>query len=65
MNVCGSTTKDGMAKSKFEPCGVCRVKGNSDLCVLCGKWIHGKRAGVKIVTEKELLERHWREKKVM
>ena len=34
-------TKDGMSKSKVDPCGVCslRVKANSVLCVQCGKWI--------------------------
>ena len=38
--VCGSTTKDGMSKSKVDPCGVCslRVKANSVLCLQCGKW---------------------------
>ena len=35
-------TKVGMRRSKVVPCGVCslRVKGNSVLCVLCGKWNH-------------------------
>ena len=38
--VCGSTTKDGLSKSKVDPCGVCslRVKANSVLCLQCGKW---------------------------
>ena len=44
-------TKDGLSKSKVDPCGVCslRVKANSDLC---GKWIHGRCARVKMVTAK-------------
>ena len=35
-------TKDLMSKGTVEPCWVCslRVKVNSVLCVLCGKWIH-------------------------
>ena len=39
-------TKDGMSKSKVNPCGVCslRVKANSALCLQCGKWIHGRCA---------------------
>ena len=43
-----------MSKSKVEPCGVCslRVKANSVLCVQCGRWIHGRCAGVKSVTPK-------------
>ena len=47
-----SITKDGMSKSKVDPCGVfsMRVKANSVLCVQCGKWIHGRCAGVKRVT---------------
>ena len=45
-------TKDGMSKNKVDPCGVCRlrVKVNSVLCLQCGKWIHGRCAGVKWVT---------------
>ena len=45
-------TQDGLSKSKVDPCGVCslRVKTNSVLCVQCGKWIHGRCAGVKRVT---------------
>ena len=47
-------TKDGMSKSKVDPCGVCslRVKANSVLYVLCGKWIHGRCDRVKRVTLK-------------
>ena len=40
--------------SKVDPCGVCglRVRANSVLCTVCGKWIHGRCAGVKRVTGK-------------
>ena len=46
--VCGGITKDGLSKSKIDPCGVCslRVKANSVLYVQCCKWIHGRFAGV-------------------
>ena len=52
--VCGSITKDGISKSKFDPCGVCslRIKVSSALCLQCGKWIYGRCAGVKRVTPK-------------
>ena len=45
-------TKDGMSKSKVDPCGVCslRVKANSVLSEQCGKWTDGRCAGVKRVT---------------
>ena len=45
-------TKDGMSKSKVDPCGVCSIRGkaSSVLCVQCGKWIHGRCAGVKRAT---------------
>ena len=35
--VCGGITKDGMSKSKVDPCRVCsfRVKANSVLCLQC------------------------------
>ena len=35
-------TQDGLSKSEVNPCRVCslRVKANSVLCVLCGKWKH-------------------------
>ena len=51
--VCGSITKDGMYKSKVDPCWVCclTVKANSVLCLQCGKWIHGRCAGMKSVTQ--------------
>ena len=37
--VSSGITKDGLYKSKVDPCGVCslRVKANSVLCVQCGK----------------------------
>ena len=52
--VSGGITKDGMSKSKFEPCGVCslRVKANSVLGAQCGKLIHSRCAEVKKVTPK-------------
>ena len=42
--VSSGITKDGLYKSKVDPCAVCslRVKANSVLYVECGKWIHGK-----------------------
>ena len=50
--VSSGMTKDGMSKSKVDPCEVCslRVNTNAVLCVQCCKWIHGRRAGVKRVT---------------
>ena len=44
-------TRDGLSKSKVDTCRVCslRVKANSVLCVQCGRWIHGRCAGVKWV----------------
>ena len=46
--ISGGITKDGLSKSKVDPCGFCslRVKANS---FLCGKLIHGWCAGVKMV----------------
>ena len=46
--VCGGITQNGLSKSKVDPCGVCslRVKANSVLCLQCGKWIHGRCAGM-------------------
>ena len=51
VTVSGSITKDGMSKSRVDPCGVCslRVMANS---VVCGKWINGRYARVKRVTPK-------------
>ena len=52
--VSGGITKDGMSKGKVDTCGICslRVKANSVLCLQCGKWIHGRCAGMKRVTPK-------------
>ena len=52
--ISGGITKDGTSKSKVDPCGACslRVKATLVLCLQCGKWIHGRCAGVKIVTPK-------------
>ena len=52
--VCGGITKDGISKSKVDPCSVCclRVKANSVLFLVCGKLIHGSCEGVKMVTAK-------------
>ena len=52
MIVNGGITKDGLSKSKFDQCGVCSLRVNSVFCVQCGKWIRGRRAGVKRVTAK-------------
>ena len=50
----GDITKDGMSKCKVDPCEVYswRVKANSAMCIQCGKWIHGRCAGLKMVTPK-------------
>ena len=47
-------TRDGMSKSNVDPCVVCslRVKANSVLCLLCGKWMHGRCARLKRVAPK-------------
>ena len=52
MMVSGDLTRNGLSKNKVYPFGVCslRVKANSVLCVQCGKWMHGRCAGVKKVT---------------
>ena len=54
--VSSGITKDGLSKSKVDSCEVCtlRVKANLVLCVQCGKWIHGRCAGVKRVTPKKV-----------
>ena len=43
-----------MPKSKVDPCGVCslRAKANPVLCLQCGRWIHDRYAGLKMVTPK-------------
>ena len=50
--VSSGITKDGLSKSKDDPCWVCslRAKANSVLCVQCGKWIHGRCTRAKRVT---------------
>ena len=52
--VSGGISRDGMSKSKVDPCGVCslNVKVNSALCLQCGNWSHGRCARVKRVTSK-------------
>ena len=41
--------KDGLSKSKIDPCGVCSfiVRANLVLCMQCGSWIHGRCVGVR------------------
>ena len=45
----GCVTKNGLSRSKVDPCGVCslRVKVSSVLCVKCGKWLHIRCCGLK------------------
>ena len=52
MMVSSVIMKDGLSKSKIDPCGVysLRVRTNSVLYVQCGKWIHDRCARVKRVT---------------
>ena len=52
--VSGGITKDGICKREVVPCVVCslRVKVDSVLCLHCGKWIHSRCVGVKMVTPK-------------
>ena len=52
--VSGSITKDGMSKSKVDPCWICslRVKANMVLFLKCSKWINGRCTGMKSVTPK-------------
>ena len=42
--VSGGITKDGLSKSKVDPCGVGSliIKANSLLCIQCGRWIDGR-----------------------
>ena len=49
MIVSGGITKDGLSKSKVDPCWVCslRIKANFVLYVQCCKRIHSKRVGRK------------------
>ena len=50
--VCSGITIVGIFKGKVDPSGVCCliVMANSVLCLQCGKWIHGRCAGVKMMT---------------
>ena len=50
----GTITKDGMSKSKVDPCWVCslRAKANSFFLVHCGRWIQNKCAGMMGVTSR-------------
>ena len=52
--ISGRITMDGLSKSKAYPCTVCclGVKANSVVYVQCGRWVHGRCAGVKRVTPK-------------
>ena len=52
--VSNGITKDGLSKSKVESCGAISLRGkaNTDMCVQCSKWIHGRSARVKRVTPK-------------
>ena len=52
--LCRGITKDGMPKSKVDPCGACslREKANMALCVQHGKWMYGGCAGVNGLTLK-------------
>ena len=52
--VSGDVTMDGMSESMVDPCGICslRAKANSVLCLQCGKWTHGRCAGMSSVTTK-------------
>ena len=52
--ICDGITKDGMSKSKIDPCGACslRVKASSVLCLQCDKWIYSRCARVKMVIQK-------------
>ena len=66
--VSSGITNDSLSKGKVDPCRVCclAVKANSVLCVQCGKWTHGRCAGVKRVAAKlkdvllaEILREYW------
>ena len=52
--VSSGITQDGFFNIKVDSCGFCslREKANLVLCVQCGRWIHGRCAGVKRVTQK-------------
>ena len=50
--VSSGITKDDLSKNKADPFGVCRLRvmANSVLYVQCGRWIHGRCAGMNGVT---------------
>ena len=43
--VSSGVTQDGLPKSNVDPCDVCSLRVRV-MCVQCGKWIHGRCAGV-------------------
>ena len=45
----GCVSKDGLSKSKVDPCGLMAI---SVLCVKCGKWLHVRCGGLKKLTTK-------------
>ena len=49
IEVSSGITQDGLSKGNVDQCGVAslRVMVDSVLCVQCGRWIHGRCAGVK------------------
>ena len=66
--VSGGITKDGMSKSKVDPCWVCglRVKANSVLCVHHGKLIHGRceKGDCNVFREhclQKMIREYWRD----
>ena len=50
----GGITHNGLSESNVGPFGVysLRVKADSVLCFQCGRWIHGRCARVKRLTQK-------------
>ena len=52
--VSGNIMKDGLSKGNVDSFRVCSlgVKATTVLCAQCGRWIHGRCAGVKRVTPK-------------
>ena len=71
--VSSGITQDGLSKSNVGPCVICslRVKVISVLCVQCGRWTHGRCAGVKRLKTMfsrdnvKVLVMQWYRKKVM
>ena len=51
VTVSSGITKDGLSKSKIDPCWVCSLRAKANP-VLCVQWIQGRCAGVKMVTPK-------------